>query len=66
MSFETDRSKVLSRQLGHQTVYFEVCVSEEYLHILVTGDEGHFRTILKNLLKAFGIEFLFNRNAVEQ
>ena len=43
MSFETDGTKVSLSQLRHQTVYFEVGVSEEHLHILVTGDEGHFR-----------------------
>jgi len=43
VSFETDGTKVPSRQLRYQTVYFEVGVSEEHLHVLVTGDESHFR-----------------------
>ena len=43
MSFEMDGAKVSLSQLRHQTVYFEVCVSEEHLHIFVTGDKGDFR-----------------------
>ena len=39
----SDGTKFPSRQLRHQTVYFEVRISEEHLHILMTGDEGDFR-----------------------
>ena len=43
MSPASDGTKFPSRQLRHQTVYFEMRVSEKHFDVLMTGDEGDFR-----------------------